>query len=257
MRYRIGELAPLAIRPTARVTTTTTAAPVVLDYCPLAAAARARNSPAAAGLEAKCAAQRAAATAGAADTMIVASAPAVTAVGPCGAEPTRNPHNQRLFLDVDAGNKWLACMAAIERAKEKAYYDSVVAGAAGGEGGCGPDASTIYNSGSEYTGAALKAAWAACRARTLPPQPAIVAAPSAPSSSSSGGGSTYYGGGGGGGGGDDAPSSPSAPSGGGDLVKTPVSASIDVPPELWIGLGILGAATILGGIYIATRRKAA
>ncbi len=41
-----------------------------------------------------------------------------------------------------------------------------------------------------------------------------------------------------------------------DLQQTPVSASIDVPAELWIGLGILGAATILGGVWIATRPKA-
>lgn len=38
-----------------------------------------------------------------------------------------------------------------------------------------------------------------------------------------------------------------------DLQKTPVSASIDVPSELWIGLGILGAAVVLGGVFLATR----
>jgi hypothetical protein len=38
---------------------------------------------------------------------------------------------------------------------------------------------------------------------------------------------------------------------------TPVSASIDIPVKLWVGLAVLGAATVLGGVYLLTRQPKA
>ena len=38
-----------------------------------------------------------------------------------------------------------------------------------------------------------------------------------------------------------------------NLEQTPVSASVDVPWELWAGLGLLAAGTVVAVVYVATR----
>lgn len=109
-------------------------------------------------------------------TAKAATAPVVTAVvgGACGAEPARKVDGAGVarFVDAAAGAAWVACEAAKQIAAEKAFYDRIVAKQAGGADGCGPDVSTVYNSGSQYTGPALRAAWAACRAPVAAPPPA-------------------------------------------------------------------------------------
>jgi hypothetical protein len=215
--------------------------------------------------------------------------PAAASGGPCGVEPPRTkpgPGGTLRYDDAAAGQRYVDCLAGLERAAEKSVYDAIASGRAGGEGGCGPDPSDVHDSGSEWTGSALRKVWAECRARALPPQakpapsrvvaiaprvevspgvevlypapPLPMADPLAPIVAGGRGGSfvPYYP--------DVEPSAPSVLPGleraanGGDspLVQTPVSASIDVPSELWIGLGILAAATVLGGVFLATRKAA-
>ncbi len=90
--------------------------------------------------------------------------------GACGAEPARRPPDAlgiARYVDPAAGAKYDACIAAQQLAREKAFFDAIQSRSAGGADGCGPDVTNVYNSGSQYTGKPLRAAWDACRAAAL------------------------------------------------------------------------------------------
>lgn len=185
--------------------------------------------------------------------------------GACGPEPARKPTNASgaaQFVDGAAGIAYLACLDRQAASAEASRLAQLERRELGGAGGCGPEpAFTMFQGQKQYgtNNAAFGAAWNRCMQSAPvappPPNPESVSRPvdlqKAAPLSDSGSAPVYYG--------DDAPASPSelaksAP-GGDDLQKSPlsVSGSIDIPTEMWIGLGILGAATVLGGIYLATR----
>jgi len=161
-----GTAAALGVRVSGRVGAPSAAREV--DLCASAAAARARGNPAAPGLQAQCDAARA------------AGASTLRTVGGC-AEPAtyKNAMGMTRYVDVEAGKRYTQCLQDENEAKEKAYFDLVVARRAGGPDGCGPDVQAIRDSGSAYTGKALRNAWAACRG----PVPGVPQAePNTPSS---------------------------------------------------------------------------
>lgn len=184
--------------------------------------------------------------------------PAAVAAAPvvgCGPEPARTKAGAggtSRYDDPAAGARWQACIAGEERAKEKAFYDRVLAGQAGGSDGCG-DVSAVRDTGSPYTGAALRDAWAACRARVLPPAPAVAApvvvqaelVQSIPSRASGGGGYEAP-----------APSSPILPAlekGSAPPIEAQGLSAGDTPLALYAAVG---AVVVIGGgigIYYATR----
>lgn len=223
------------------------------DPCVLAAAARARNSPAAPGLEAQCQASKQSISVAPQKSLSIPAVLAAAKEGPCGAEPARksaNASGAAQYVDGAAGKAYLACL---DRIAIKKVTDPIDARTAGGIGGCGPEPPK-YAGSNVYQDKEISEHWLACMSAS---------ASSAPSSSTPAPTPTVSrpvelqqsGGGGGGASFDPGPS----PSGDAplqqspELQKTPLSASIDIPSEMWIGLGILGAATLLGGIYLATR----
>jgi hypothetical protein len=163
------------------------------------------------------------------------------------------------------------------------------AGTAGGDGGCGPDLNKGASYGSFYDAAALRAAQQECRSRAAAavaassgvqsgpgveraPQPQgdptgpVYVQPEYKSPAASQAYVPYVAGGSPGPAplvaampetfmpAADTPAPPQLQKAPG-LQQSPVTASIDVPTEVWVGLTVVASLTVLGGIFLATRHK--
>lgn len=246
-----------------KVATSTPAAPV--DICASAAAARARNNPAAAGLEAQCAAMRAATpvtvSAGKsnAPSIVYGSAPKSTENGGCGPEPARkaaNASGSAQFANGAEGIAWLACMDRVAAQKQAAAFDALERHALGGPNGCGSEPPFNLNAAgvkiySGDGGRELGAKWQQCMASgasgaTPPPAPVgqgPYAPPDAPPPIAIPGSS----------GGSAAPdpiAKPNAP----DTQKAPAPAPASPASSTGLFVGIGAAALAAGvGLYFALR----